>query len=144
MTQFIESFFDDNTSGFKLWSKKITDIRLNNSDILFKGFLQKINRKNNKLKERYFILTKNQLFYLKSDKNNKIRGVMETEWVRVEFLNDENEKDKQYCIRFIRNMKYCDFYAKNEESLKEWRTNLAKVFIQSDFHEKFNAIKMVI
>lgn len=143
MTQFIESFFDDNSSGFKLWSKKVSDVKLNAEDIIFKGLMLKMNRKNNKLKERYFIMTQKQMYYLKSEKNNKIRGVMETSWVRVEFITDENEKEKKFCIRFIRNMKYCDFWVSDEKSFKEWKRQLSKVFIQSDFHLKFNAIKMI-
>lgn len=143
MSQFIESFFDDNEAGFKLWSKKVADVKLRAEDVLFKGFLLKMNRKNNKLKERFFILTQKQLFYLKSDKNNKIRGVMDTAWVRVENIVDENEKAKRFCLRFIRNMKYCDFWAVDEKGFREWKIQLARVFIQSDFHLKFNAIKMI-
>lgn len=110
MTQFIESFFDEVSAGFKLWSKKVTDVKLGADEIIFKGNLLKMNKKNNKLKERFFIMTKDQFFYLKSEKNNKIRGIMDTKWVRIEYIIDENEKEKKYCIRFIRNMKYCDFW----------------------------------
>ena len=40
-------------------------------------------------------------------------------------------------------MKYCDFFIKEEDVFKQWKQNLSKVFIQSDFHQKFNAIKMI-
>lgn len=143
MTQFIESFFDNNAPGFKLWSKKVTDVKLNPEDILFKGNMLKMNRKNSKLKERFFILTEKQFYYLKSSKNNKIRGVMDTAWVRVEYILEENDKEKRYCIRFIRNMKYCDFWVSDEKLFKEWKRYLSRVFIQSDFHLKFNAMKMI-
>lgn len=43
----------------------------------------KINRKNNKTKSRYFVLTKDKLYYLKNKSLEKVRGVMETKWVRV-------------------------------------------------------------
>lgn len=75
-----------------------------------------MNRKNNKLKERYFILTNKNFYYLKSDKNNKIRGIMDVAWVRIEYIIDENEKEKQFCVRFIRNMKYCDFWISDEKN----------------------------
>lgn len=143
MTQFIESFFDNNAPGFKLWSKKVTDVKLNNDDIIYKGPMLKMNRKNSKLKERFFILTNKNFYYLKSSKNNKIRGVMDTEWVRVEYIIEENDKEKRFCVRFIRNMKYCDFWISDEKLFKEWKKNLSKVFIQSDFHLKFNAMKMI-
>jgi serine/threonine protein kinase len=143
MTQFIESFFDNNAPAFKLWSKKVTDVKLTEDEIVFKGNMLKMNRKNNKLKERFFILTGNNFYYLKSSKNTKIRGVMETAWVRVEYILEESDKEKRFCVRFIRNMKYCDFWINDEKLFKEWKRALSKVFIQSDFHIKFNAIKMI-
>ena len=143
MAQFIESFFDTNAPGFKLWSKKVNDVKLSEDEIIFKGPMLKMNRKNNKLKERYFILTLKNFYYLKSLKTPKIRGVMETNWVRVEYIVEENENEKRFCVRFIKNMKYCDFWISEEKDFKEWRVALSKVFIQSDFHIKFNAIKMI-
>ena len=143
MTQFIESFFDNNAPGFKLWSKKVCDIKLNEDEIIFKGPMLKMNRKNNKLKERYFILGPKNFFYLKSMKTPKIRGVMDTNWVRVEYIVEENEKEKRFCIRFIKNMKYCDFWISDDNDFRNWKQALTKVFIQSDFHVKFNAIKMI-
>lgn len=143
MAQFIESFFDTNAPGFKLWSKKVNDVKLNEDEVVFKGPMLKMNRKNNKLKERYFILTPKNFYYLKSLKMPKIRGVMETSWVRVEYIVEENEHEQRYCIRFIKNMKYCDFWIPEEADFKAWKLALAKVFIQSDFHIKFNAIKMI-
>jgi len=143
MTQFIESFFDNNAPGFKLWSKKVNDVKFNENEVILQGEMLKINRKNNKLKERFFILTPKHFFYLKSQKTPKIRGIMDTNWVRVEYIVDENEKEKRFCIRFIKNMKYCDFWISDEASFKTWKNALAKVFVQSDFHLKFNAMKMI-
>ncbi len=69
---------------------------------------------------------------------------MDTKWVRVQYIEEPTEGNKtQICIRFIKNMKYCDFMIKDPENLKAWQLQLPKVFIQSDFHEKFNAIKMI-
>jgi len=143
MTEFIESFFDMNTPNFKLWSKKVTDVNLNEDDIMYKGEMLKMNRKNNKLKERYFILTNKHFYYLKSLKIPKIRGVMETNWVRVEYITEESDQEKRFCFRFIKNMKYCDFWVSNEKEFRNWKIALSRVFIQSDFHLKFNAIKMI-
>ena len=143
MTQFIESFFDSNTPGFKLWSKKVADVKLNDEDIIFKGPMLKMDRKSSKLKERFFILTAKNFFYLKSLKAPKVRGIMQTAWVRVEYIIEENDKEKRFCVRFIKNMKYCDFWIATEQLFKEWKRALSRVFIQSDFHLKFNAIKMI-
>lgn len=46
-------------------------------------------------------------------------------------------------MRFIKNMKYCDFIVKNKEQFDQWKNELAKVFVQSNFHEKFTAVKMI-
>ncbi len=143
MTQFIESFFDSNTPNFKLWSKKTADVRILQTDVIHSGPMLKMSRKTNKLKERLFVLTPNTFYYLKSVKVQRVRGAMETEWVRCEYITEEHDKERRYCVRFIKNMKYCDFWVEKEEDFREWRKQLSKVFIQSDFHEKFNAIKMI-
>ena len=40
-------------------------------------------------------------------------------------------------------MKYCDFVITGKDSYWKWSAAFSKVFIQSNFHEKFNAIKMI-
>ena len=40
-------------------------------------------------------------------------------------------------------MKYCDFWVKDADIFKKWKKALSKQIIQSDFHVKFNAIKMI-
>lgn len=40
-------------------------------------------------------------------------------------------------------MKYCDFLIKGKDQFKLWEKSFSKVFIQSNFHEKFTAIKMI-
>ncbi len=142
--QFIESFFDENDSSFKLWTKKVKNLEIDTNEIIYKGKMSKINRKTNKTKERFFILTKNNLYYLKNEKSNKIRGLMKIEWVRTEYIEETITKEKmRYCIRFIKNLKYCDFIVNQESCFEIWKEKLSKVFIQSDFHTKFNAIKMI-
>jgi hypothetical protein len=114
MTQFIESFFDTNQPGFKLWNKKQNEMAINSEDKIYESSMLKMNRKTNKLNERYFVLTHQNLFYLKSFKNQKIRGIMDNQWVRVEYILEESEKQKRFTIRFIKNMKYCDFFLQDE------------------------------
>lgn len=48
-----------------------------------------------------------------------------------------------YGIRFIKNMKYSDLWLKEEAELKNWQNALSLVCIQSDFHNKFTALKMI-
>ena len=143
MTQFMESFFDKPTTNFKLWSKNVNQINLTEKDIVFKGQMLKLSTKTGKLKDRLFILTSSQLLYLKSAREPRLRGVMQTEWVRCEYIEEISENRKRNCIRFIKNMKYCDFWVDKETDFKLWKSHLSKVLIQSDFHGKFNAIKMI-
>lgn len=93
MNQFIESFFDSNEPDFKLWSKNIKDVAIDESKIIFQGEMMKINRKNKKTKNRFFVLTDENLYYLKSATNRKIRGVMSTKWVRVQYIKEEENPD---------------------------------------------------
>lgn len=46
---------------------------------------------------------------------------MQTKWVRVQFIQDgEGQDDQKFCVRFIKNMKYCDFVIKGNDQFKEW------------------------
>lgn len=83
MNQFIESFFDNNVTDFKLWSKNVQNHQIDESKVIYKGEMLKINRKNKKIKNRFFVLTDENLYYLKNSNNGKIRGIMSTKWVRV-------------------------------------------------------------
>lgn len=144
MTQFIESFFDTYTTDFKLWGKGNDKETIRDEDIIYQGPMYKVDKQKNKLKERYFVLTKEKFYYLKSEKTRKIRGVMDTKWVRCEYSEEENGKSGvRFNVRFIKNMKYCDFILNDEGKFKEWKRELSKVFVQSDFHIKFNAVKMI-
>lgn len=50
MNQFIESFFDTNVSDFKLWSKNVQNHSIDESKVIFKGEMMKVNRKKKKTK----------------------------------------------------------------------------------------------
>ena len=88
MNDFIESFFDSNDVDFKLWSKEGANLKISDDNVIYKGQMLKINRKNNKTKPRFFVLTKDFLYYLKSDTNSKVRGFMSTKWVRVQYIKE--------------------------------------------------------
>jgi calcium/calmodulin-dependent protein kinase I len=53
---------------------------------------------------------------------------------------DEKEKIK---LRFVRNLKYCDLYARKEDECKEWINRLGQAMIRTDFHEKFKVKKIL-
>lgn len=37
---------------------------------------------------------------------------MNTKWVRIQYFKDEDSDEPKISIRFIKNMKYCDFVIK--------------------------------
>lgn len=45
---------------------------------------------------------------------------MITEWVRVEYSREGEESQERWNLRFIKNMKYCDFIIQGEENFKHW------------------------
>lgn len=70
---------------------------------------------------------------------------MNLSWVRNEYLMEGHPTNKEYPygVRFIKNMKYSDLWIKDESWLKKWKDGLSQVCLQSNFHIKFNAIKMI-
>lgn len=145
MSKPIESFFDTNEENYRLWKKHIGMVAISESDIIFQSSLFKISKKSKDMKERYFVLTSENLYYLKSESEPRILGVMNTKWVRCDYLTTKgaNPGDHNYCIRFVRNMKFTDLWTTDELHFRDWKTALNKVFLQCDFHSKFNTIKMI-
>ena len=144
MSKPIQSFFDEKTPNFKLWLKPNGTINISQSDIVFQAPLLKLSSKN-VLKTRYFVLTFDHFFYLESEHKPRLVAIMPTQFSRVDYLVRRlpDQKETSYCFRFIQNMRFCDFYAEDEVSFKDWRHHFSKVFIQCDFHIKFNTIKMI-
>jgi serine/threonine protein kinase len=70
---------------------------------------------------------------------------MKLQWVRNEYLTEGHPSNKNYKfgVRFIKNMKYSDLWLKEEGDFKKWKDALSQVCLQSDFHSKFSAIKMI-
>jgi serine/threonine protein kinase len=144
MSKPIESFFDEKTVGYKLWQKPTGTMNICQSEIVFQAPLLKPSAKG-LLKLRYFVLTPDHLFYLESEQKPRLIAVMPTAFVRVDYLLPGQGETSQgsFCFRFIRNMRFFDLFAEDETSFREWRTQLARVFIQCDFHSKFNTIKLM-
>lgn len=145
MGEYIESFFDSDEPHYKLWSKPKSSFSITSESKLFAAYFYKFSKRENAWKERYFILTLNHLIYLKDSNSTKIKGLIKLSWVRNEYIKDGNPKNKdfKFGVRFIKNLKYSDLWLKDETLFKKWRSALSKVCIQTDFHEKFTAIKMI-
>ena len=144
MSKPIEGFFDEYTPNFKLWHRNTCPPAICPSQIIFQAPLLKLST-GHKLKSRYFVLTKDQLYYFYSEANPRLIAVMCTKYVRMDlFINKVfQQKENTYGFRFIKNMRYCDLYAEDESTFLDWRVKLARVFIQCDFHQKFTTLKMI-
>jgi len=145
MSKPVDSFFDTVNPNFELWTFPDKPLTLNQSDILFQAPLFKFSEVCQRLKLRYYILTQDYLFYLQSEDVPKIIAYMPTQYVRIDYLPNykTTPTNTYHCFRFIRNMKYADLYCDNDINFNEWKDQFSKVFIQCDFHTKFNTIKMI-
>jgi serine/threonine protein kinase len=65
--------------------------------------------------------------------------------MRAKAALDEEPEDssERFRLRFIRNLKYCDLYARNEDECKVWINKLGKIMIRTDFHERFKVKKVL-
>jgi len=69
--------------------------------------------------------------------------------VRIK-LHDPNQTEEtdlapssRLCIRFIRNFKFSDFFARNEEEHCRWVEVLSQVMIRTDFHLRYTIQKQI-
>lgn len=145
MAEYLESFFDDDQPHFKLWSKASTEFNLDKEERVFSAYFYKHSKRENQWKERFFVLTNKHLVYYKDSTESKIKGLMKLDWVRNEYITDGHPQNKEfgYGVRFIKNLKYSDLWLKDKDLFDKWKSALSKVCIQSDFHNKFNAVKMI-
>lgn len=146
MSKPVESFFDEVNADFRFWEKPTSNTVLSPADIIFQGPLLKLHKGSNAFRERFFVLTRDTLYYLKSENESTVVAQMKTQWVRSDFLPIELEQfkgEKLTCIRFVRNLRFTDLYCADENVAAEWREHFSRVFIQSDFHTKFSTIKSI-
>lgn len=145
MSKPTDSFFDSGEAQFSLWRRPTGMATIMQSDIVFQSPLFKVSRKSKAFRERYFVLTRDSLYYLKSEAEPKILGVMATAWVRVDYIAAPGERsgESNFCLRFARNMRYTDLWTTDEVHFRDWRAHLSRVFVQVDFHTKFTTLKMI-
>jgi hypothetical protein len=142
---FIEGFFDDESvTNYKLWSSKHSP-SLVEEEILAMDVYGKRSKNAKELAERCFILTPYHLYYKKSDSDPKVRGVMNLKFARTEFEGDYEEEDGsfKFSVKFIKNLKFTEIFTNSKEVYLRWKELLAKLTVQTDFHSKFNVIKMI-
>lgn len=70
---------------------------------------------------------------------------MELKFARTEFEGEGEPENGHfnYSIKFIKNLKFTEIFTRSKSTFLEWKKLLAKVTIQTDFHSKYNVIKMI-
>ena len=70
---------------------------------------------------------------------------MNLRFARTEFEGDYEEEDgtHKFSIKFIKNLKFTEIFTKSKDSYLHWKDLLSKLTVQTDFHTKFNVIKMI-
>lgn len=131
--------------GFLLWTKIAADevVNIDPRDIFYQGVLFKREVANQTFKERYFILTRERL-YFKTKPDNRIKGFMTTRFVR--FMPVPHDADQGPCdfgLRFVRNLKFCDLKARDLKEYNEWVDALTPVMVRTDFHNIFQCTKLL-
>lgn len=79
-------------------------------------------------------------------KSEEFKGYMECKFMRIKSFLDESVGDEEtdrLRLRFVRNLKYCDLFARNEPECKEWLNYIGTVMIRTDFHERFKVKKVL-
>jgi hypothetical protein len=151
MATLLQSIFDDTESKeFKLWNHGVKNLSSCPKKPLHSGQLYKYSLSQREWKLRTFELIPNWLIYYKEEpganpgeQKRTPKGFLNLEWCRVHFVVQDPEKDLRFGIRLIKNRKYTDLWAKSQDELEEWKQVLSKYTIQSDFHRKFTALKVI-
>ncbi len=149
-----DSFFDDASEPGKppycIWksiSHEDPAVSIRPGEVLFEGYLNKTEGKQSPMKERYFVLTWDKLYYKKvpaahqKQTGESLKGYMETTFMRIMTAADEDlqsdDSNSKLLLRFVRNSKYSDLYARNAQELEAWTGHLSQVMVRVDFHLRF-------
>lgn len=149
---FIEGIFDSDLSGdYKLWkgpsSSDVPLKELMKSQILFSGY---VGRKSStgKIKNKFFVLTSNYLYYKNNYNSTVVRGVLNHKWARMEvheeeiFNRDNNVIENKFTIKILKNYKFSSIFFDEYIHFYNWKQALINVnVIQTDFHDKFKTIQ---
>ena len=122
--------------SFTLWHRLASQesFQLDEKEsVLHKGVLFRIDpSKSAGPKERFLILTRDKL-YFKNKESSRIGGFMLTRFVRfcVDSKDAQGQSPQQGLIlRFVRNLKYCEFLIKSLEEVKAWIEALSLVMVE--------------
>lgn len=70
------------------------------------------------------MITKDFLYYFKSYKKKKVKGIMKTRFVRVEYFTEKSGNTSRFHIRLIKNLKYSEFFTDSDSNYELWQNKL--------------------
>lgn len=83
----------------------------------------------------------------KSKESNETKAYLINKFTRIKTFSEDDPAEAEDAslnkVRFIRNLKYCDLFARNEDELVEWMNHLSRLMIRTDFHERYKINKMI-
>lgn len=138
---FITSIFDTNQENYHLWYKqdKLPGFNPTARDC-FSAVAYKPKNEATQLVKRLFFIKGNFLCYKRKKSSGAYSGVIDLNWVRAEFITEENEvlKHSYPCyVRFIKEEKYTSVYFKSIKEAANWRQALKKIVTMTDFHGRY-------
>lgn len=132
-----------------LWQKPQAHLR--NSPIRFQISSWKKSLSPGEFDRRNFYITKNYLYYKKSQ-SSKIKTMIDLKWSRIKFfridkLHQEFNKEEydflNYGLSISRNGKYSEIFIRSLEELELWKEALRPFCIMTDFHENYKVEKLI-
>ncbi len=142
-----ESFFDELNNGnldkFSLW-KKLSPQEVGGpppDKIVFQGWLCRTEAGSESLKERFFVVTNDRIYYKKKPTDLTFKGYLSLGIVRlvcpkaVELESKDQENNLR--LRFIQNLKFSDLFARSKVELETWLNVLTTRVVRTDFHDRF-------
>ncbi|KAJ9096715.1 hypothetical protein QFC21_004985 [Naganishia friedmannii] len=98
----------------------------------FSGFLKKKGDRYNTWKTRYFVLKGPRLYYLRNEKEQKLKGHIDLAGYKV--MTDANTSSGNYGFQLVHDgQKTHHFSSSDHRAIKEWMKNLMKATITRDF-----------
>lgn len=132
-----------------LWEKPQAHLR--NSPISFQISSWKKSLSPGEFDMRNFYITKNYLYYKKSQ-SSKIKTMIDLKWSRIKFFQIDEEhpefnNEKYYFLKYglsiSRNGKYSEIFIRSAEELELWKEALRPYCIMADFHENYKVEKLI-
>ena len=140
--------YEKNDQNPKLWVRysPTTHKSIVSTTCIFSKLAGKLKLSSQKIIENQFFISENNLLYYKETKNHhKIKGVLDLNFSRVQYIKLEKKENNSYSykLKFIKYLKFSDLFIKSEQDFDKWTNFLKKRTTQSKFYQKYLPIKQI-